>query len=46
MLVVEEGQAGCNQNQNGIQHSCTRQVGSRGGGVNRLLVEGEGQTGC
>ena len=40
MLVEGEGQTCCNQN--GIQHSCTRQVGSRGGGANRLLVEGEG----
>ena len=39
MFVEGEGQAGCKQNQNGIQHFCKRQFASRGGGANRMLVE-------
>ena len=40
MLVEEERQAGCKWRGRG------RQDVRRGGGANRLLVEGEGQTGC
>ena len=40
MLVEGEGQAGCKERGRG------RQVVSRGGGANSMLVEEEGQTGC